>query len=176
MKDSTNDKAAAARWFVDQCARVGIKATQQRREIYEELSKTEAHPDAETIYKRVKRRMPAISLDTVYRNLRVMEDHGIVWTVGSAGDRARFDANMKPHHHFVCTVCGVIRDFHDGRLDRYRPAEGVLAMGDVSSLHVELRGVCKACARDPRHVVNRTLEGSIGLSKQKGGPKHGNNG
>jgi Fur family peroxide stress response transcriptional regulator len=130
---------------VEQCARAGIKATQQRREIHRELSNTDEHPDAEALYVRVRRRVPAISLDTVYRNLRLLEDHGIIRKVGVTGYRTRFDANMDPHHHFVCVQCGLIRDFYDARFDRYRAAASVRKIGKVDSLHVELRGVCRGC-------------------------------
>jgi Fur family peroxide stress response transcriptional regulator len=146
MSGTGQNEPNPVEWFLAQCARAGIKATHQRREIYRELARTEEHPDAETIHKRVKRRIPAISLDTVYRNLRTLEEHSIIRRVGATGYRARFDAKLAPHHHFVCTRCGLIRDFHDSRLEGLQPPEQVLALGKVSSLHIEVRGVCTNCA------------------------------
>lgn len=146
MCGDRHKKQESASWFVDECARLGIKATHQRREIYEELSRTQAHPDADTIYKGVKERIPAISHDTVYRNLKVLEEHGVIQKVGAIGYRTRFDANMTPHHHFVCTRCGLIRDFYDERFNEYQPSSDVLEMGKVDGLRVELRGVCKQCS------------------------------
>ena len=145
MSNGSHDRVEHERWFVAQCVRTGIKATHQRREIYAELAATKDHPDAETLYRCVKDRIPAISMDTVYRNLRTLEEHGVVRKVGATGYRTRFDANMAPHHHFVCTECGLIRDFHDDRFKGYRPSRDVLAMGKIRSLHFELRGTCKTC-------------------------------
>jgi len=98
------------------------------------------------VYKRVRRRIPAISLDTVYRNLRTLEEHGIIRQVGATGCRTRFDANMAPHHHFVCMKCGLIRDFSDSRFDGFQPPRDISALGNVDSCQVELRGTCKDCA------------------------------
>lgn len=143
------------REFVDQrvadftaaCRRQGIKATHQRLEILRELAGTGEHPDAETIFRRVRKRLPSISLDTVYRTLRMLEEKGVISRVPSMTDRARFDANMDCHHHFVCAVCGRIADFTSPALDGFVPPPAVGAIGTVESVHVELRGRCAACAK-----------------------------
>jgi Fur family transcriptional regulator, peroxide stress response regulator len=132
--------------FAAACRRQGIKATHQRLEILRELAATGAHPDAETIFRRVRRRLPSISLDTVYRTLRMLEEKSVIARVPSMKDRARFDANMDRHHHFVCAVCGRIDDFYSAALDGFVPPPGVGTMGTVESVHVELRGRCNACA------------------------------
>ena len=136
--------------FVEACRRQGVKATHQRTEILRELAGTEEHPDAETVFKAVRQRIPAISLDTVYRTLRLLEDKGVISRVGSIRDRARFDANTDKHHHFVCSECGLIRDFHSDALnDVPAPAE-VQGMGRVDSVYVELRGRCRKCQEKDR--------------------------
>jgi Fur family peroxide stress response transcriptional regulator len=137
------EKRVAA--FVTACRSQGIKATHQRTEILRELAGSEEHPDAETVYARVRRRIPAISLDTVYRTLRLFEEKTIVARVGSLKDRARFDANNDRHHHFVCTRCGLVRDFYADDFDGFRPPAEVARLGKVASLHVELRGLCRQC-------------------------------
>lgn len=131
--------------FAAACRRQGIKATHQRMEILRELAATGEHPDAETIFTRVRRRIPAISLDTVYRTLRMLEAKEVIARVPATTDRARFDANMARHHHFVCAVCGKIADFTSAALDGFSPPPEVRAMGRVDSVHVELRGRCQAC-------------------------------
>jgi len=60
----------------------------------------------------VRRRITAISLDTVYRTLRLFEGKRLLSRVSCSGDRARFDANTDRHHHFICTKCGGVRDFY----------------------------------------------------------------
>ena len=138
--------------FVDDCRAAGIKATHQRMEIFRELASTTAHPDAETIYERVRQRVPAISLDTVYRNLRTLEQHGMIRNVSTTDHRSRFDADMRAHHHFVCTECGRIQDFQSEHLDAFVPPRDVTRMGDVTARRFELLGVCRGCQEcDIRH-------------------------
>ena len=133
------------RAFSEACQSYGVKATHQRREIYRELARTEEHPDAETLYSRVRKRVPAISLDTVYRTLRLLEEKGVISHVGSLGERTRFDANNDRHHHFICKECGFIGDFYDEELNHFPTPSEVKAMGTVNSVHMELRGICKTC-------------------------------
>ncbi len=131
--------------FPGVCRRYGVKATYQRSEIYRELASTKEHPDAETIYNRVRKRIPTISLDTVYRTLRLLKKKGLISRVGSLGERTRFDADTARHHHFVCTECGFIGDIYSEAWNDVRAPSNVTAMGTVNSIHVEARGLCRVC-------------------------------
>lgn len=133
--------------FAEACRQQGIKATHQRTEILRELAATTEHPDAETIYERVRKRIPAISLDTVYRTLKLLEDKGVIARVASMKDRARFDANMDRHHHFVCMQCGMISDFYSDTIDSLPVPREVDDMGSVEGVYVELRGICRNCIK-----------------------------
>ena len=82
--------------FAVMCREHGIVATHQRTEIYRELAGTTEHPSAEAIYKRVRARIPAISLDTVYRTLRLLEAKGVISRVGFAEDRRRSRLSQAP--------------------------------------------------------------------------------
>ena len=141
--------------FLAICRRQGVKATHQRTEILRELAGSEEHPDAETILARVRQRIPAISVDTVYRTLRLLEDSGVIARVGSIRDRARFDANTDRHHHFVCTECGMIGDFYSDAMDRFPVPREVSEMGSVEGVYVELRGVCRTCKQKSRQTEVR---------------------
>ncbi len=145
MKIEAKEVERRTKMFSNVCRRYGVKATHQRSEIYRELAATNEHPDAETIYARVRKRIPAISLDTVYRTLRLLEKKGLISRVGSLGEKTRFDANTHRHHHFVCTECGFIGDFYNEEWNDFRAPSDVMTMGTVNSIHVELRGLCKAC-------------------------------
>jgi Fur family peroxide stress response transcriptional regulator len=136
--------------FPNVCRRYGVKATHQRAEIYRELAGTDEHPDAETLYTRVRKRIPEISLDTVYRTLRLLEKKGLITRVGSLGEKTRFDANTNRHHHFVCTECGFIGDIYNEEWNNIPAPNKVGTMGTVNSIHVELRGLCKTCQRKRR--------------------------
>lgn len=131
--------------FAEACRRQGHRATHQRMEIFRELAGTDEHPDAETIYRRVRRRIPAISLDTVYRTLNWLESQGAIARVVSARERARFDANTARHHHFVCRACGMMGDFTSEALDRLPAPPAVAAMGRVDTVYVEWHGLCRKC-------------------------------
>jgi Fur family peroxide stress response transcriptional regulator len=150
------EKRVAA--FLDTCRRQGVKGTHQRTEILRELAGSEEHPDAETILGRVRRRVPAISVDTVYRTLRLLEDKGVIARVGSMRDRARFDANTDRHHHFVCTECGMIGDFYSDAMDRFPVPREVSEMGSVEGVYVELRGICRKCKQKAMKTKGRTGE------------------
>jgi Fur family peroxide stress response transcriptional regulator len=134
--------------FRDVCRRAGMKLTHQRTEIFCEVARTTDHPDAQTIFERVRTRVPAMSLDTVYRNLWLLNDLGLIATLGPPRERARFDANMTPHHHFVCNRCGMASDFYSQDFDELRPPAEVESIGSAEATHVELRGLCLRCKKN----------------------------
>lgn len=144
--------------FLEICRRQGVKATHQRTEILRELAGSEEHPDAETILTRVRQRVPTISVDTIYRTLRLLEDSGVIARVGSMRDRARFDANTDRHHHFVCTECEMIGDFYSEAMDQFPVPQEVSEMGSVEGVYVELRGICRKCKQKAMKTEGRTGE------------------
>ncbi len=127
------------------CRESGVRATHQRLEVFREVAATEEHPDVETIYERVRRRMPTVSLDTVYRTLAMLEEKGLLKRLELFSGRARFDANTQVHHHFICTRCGKVRDFASEGLDALSTPREAKAFGRVRSLHLQARGVCNEC-------------------------------
>jgi Fur family transcriptional regulator, peroxide stress response regulator len=133
--------------FTEACNAAGIRMTHQRMEVFREVARTDEHPDAETIYGKVRRRIPSISLDTVYRTLTMLEKLGVISRVYALCDRARFDAMVTPHHHFVCSQCGTLRDFVSAEADKLRIPPEVQSWGIVKSIHVEVRAICSKCAK-----------------------------
>ena len=131
--------------FLDACERRNVRVTHQRLEIYREVAASEEHPDVDAIYRRVKKRIPMVSLDTVYRNLNLLSDFGLISIVGLSQERLRFDANMQPHQHFVCVKCGIIRDFSSDLLSGLQMPDEARTLGESLSLHFEVKGICKRC-------------------------------
>lgn len=127
------------------CRNSGVKCTQQRMEIYKEVVQSRIHPDAETVFRQVRDRMPTISLDTVYRTLWLFRNLGLVITLGAEYDRTRFDANLVPHHHFICQKCGKTLDFHSSELDELKLSGRVQEIGEARISQVLLHGVCVDC-------------------------------
>lgn len=126
----------------------GIKLTHQRLEIFRELTGADDHPDAETVFRAVQRRVPTVSLDTVYRTLWMLRDLGLAKTLGPHRDAVRFDVNLERHHHYVCVRCGLVRDFDSTRLDGLNVPEAVKGFGSVMEAQVEVRGLCADCQRE----------------------------
>lgn len=129
--------------LAEACRSTGMRVTHQRLEIFREVAKTSEHPDADTIFQRVRERLPTVSHDTVYRTLASLEEMGLISRVDPARGGARYDANCDKHHHFLCTKCGAISDIYL----QYEPSlpEGIENLGDVESLHLQVRGVCRNC-------------------------------
>ncbi len=129
------------------CRSAGVKLTHQRMEVFREVALSGDHPDAETIYRGVRTRVPTVSLDTVYRTLWLLSDLGLITTLGASRERTRFDANLRRHHHFVCVRCGLTADFYSDAFDDLTLPPSVRAIGRVETTHVEARGVCRDCAK-----------------------------
>jgi Fur family transcriptional regulator, peroxide stress response regulator len=123
----------------------GVRVTHQRLEVFREVARSVDHPDVETVYRGVRERLPTISLDTVYRTLWLLTDLGLITTLGLPRERYRFDGNVRPHHHFVCTRCGMTGDFYSEELDRLAVAGAVEEYGVADRTHVEVRGLCRKC-------------------------------
>jgi Fur family peroxide stress response transcriptional regulator len=133
--------------FKEQLRIAGVKLTHQRIEIFREVAVSEDHPDAEKIYKSVRKRLPSLSLDTVYRALWSMLDLGLITTLGPPRKTVRFDANMTLHHHFVCSKCGMTRDFYSKKLDRLKIPESEEILEIIQRTQVEVRGICVKCSK-----------------------------
>jgi len=126
----------------------GVKLTHQRLEIFREVAASIEHPDARAILKAVQPRMPTVSLDTVYRTLWLLTDLGLVTTLGPRRENMRFDANLEPHHHYLCVRCGLARDFASAELGALRVPRAVKGLGSILATHVEVRGICESCANE----------------------------
>ena len=97
----------------------GKRYSRQREMIYQKLLETEEHPTAEMLYQWLKPGNPSLSLGTVYRNLNLLVEEGIIIRMPFPVER--YDAHTHPHPHFRCKMCGGIYDLegltYDDRLD-----------------------------------------------------------
>lgn len=125
--------------------RQGRRVTTQRRLILEVVKGTDSHPTAEWVYRRVRRRLPRISLGTVYRNLKVLAEEGLIQGLDNRGF-GRYDGNTARHHHFTCQRCGRVFDLEaegDRTLERRIAARTGFA---IVSHRIEFYGLCSSCA------------------------------
>jgi Fur family transcriptional regulator, peroxide stress response regulator len=133
--------------FKDATKKVGVKLTHQRLEIFREVAASAEHPDAESVFRAVRKRMPTVSLDTVYRTLWRLNHLGVIRSLGPRHESVRFDANLDHHHHYTCIGCGLVKDFKSADLDQLRVRDSIRGFGSVVAVHVEIRGFCEKCRK-----------------------------
>jgi len=127
--------------------KAGVKLTHQRLEIFREIASRIDHPVADAVFRTVRNRLPTVSLDTVYRTLSLLSDLGLITTLGPRREGVRFDPNLDRHHHYVCTRCGLVRDFENVPWAALRPPAKIQGLGSVERVQVEVRGLCDQCSR-----------------------------
>lgn len=125
-----------------------LKLTPQRFAVLDYLVQSSGHPTAEQISADLNRRFPRASRATIYNTLNALRDAGLIHEVYMDDSVARYDANIEPHHHFVCRACGKLEDISVEALGA-QPTPPAPAPGyRVETVEVVLRGVCAACARN----------------------------
>jgi Fur family ferric uptake transcriptional regulator len=123
-----------------------IRLTNQRRVIIEELQRLRSHPTADELYEIVRRRLPHISLGTVYRNLEFLAGKGIIKKLEIGGAQKRFDADLDNHQHIRCTKCGRIDDLPEGTAVTHCDREALESTGyEIIDRRVEFIGICPDC-------------------------------
>ena len=127
----------------------GIRITRQRQVILEELGALHTHPTADELYARVRKRLPKISLGTVYRNLDLLTRHGLIRKLDVCGSQMRFDGDLEKHHHIRCIRCGRIDDLPEGSGITECDQDMIHATGyEVIERRIEFLGICPACKTD----------------------------
>ena len=130
----------------------GFRLTVPRRAVLDVVRGIKTHPTAEEVHRLVIRRAPRVSLGTVYRNLRLLVDAGLLGEL--PGPLARFDANIRAHHHFTCLRCGCIADVeapvaepHSRALSKRVEARTGLA---ITHHRIDFFGRCRECQTQGR--------------------------
>jgi Fur family ferric uptake transcriptional regulator len=122
-----------------------LRVTPQRRVILEELRKVRSHPTADELYEMVRKRLPKVSLGTIYRNLDLLSSEGIIQKVQAGNSQMRFDGNPHPHIHICCTNCGRVADVHSGP-DTAALCREIDTDFTILSCNVLVYGVCPECS------------------------------
>ena len=122
-----------------------LRHSHQRDMIYNYLISTKVHPSAEMIYEDLKKVEPSLSLGTVYRNLKLLEELGMVKKVTSVNNVERYDAMTSDHIHFVCDKCGAVMDLPEFDQDLFKEKFGNSAYGSIEWVNVILGGTCSKC-------------------------------
>jgi Fur family transcriptional regulator, ferric uptake regulator len=120
----------------------------QRQIILEELRKEKNHPSAQEVFERVRRRLPKISLSTVYRNLEQLADHGLIQKIEAAGDQRRFDGDLTEHYHVRCLYCGRVDDASLPMLSCLNQTFGKMSEYTIMRHRLEFFGICPHCREE----------------------------
>ena len=121
------------------------KQTIQRTSILQALAQDRTHPRARELYRKVKRRIPNISLATVYRNLSLLRDQGLIQEIVLDKDATRWDGNIAPHGHFYCLRCRSLEDLEVPELTDIKTDLETHVRGKVLSQRLEFWGLCFDC-------------------------------
>ena len=132
--------------LIEQLRDAGLRVTPQRLVIYETLVKDKHHPTAQSLFERLQDTLPSLSQATVYNTLETMVEMGLVRELGTAGDgTVRYDADISPHAHLVCTDCNSIEDFAAVQVPVPDPSALEASGYTVRSMGVYYYGLCKDC-------------------------------
>jgi Fur family transcriptional regulator, peroxide stress response regulator len=131
--------------FREICQENGIAVTHQRQVLYEVMKSMHGHPSPEEVYAKVRKKIPAISLATVYKNIHLFVESGVFREVSMHHGSVRVEMNGEAHHHMVCSKCKAITDIGEEELGlvakRNRLPGGFL----VERYAVDVIGVCAKC-------------------------------
>lgn len=124
---------------------LNLKLTPQRLAILDFLDGNRMHPSAEDVYQTVKKQFPTMSLATVYNTLEALRDKGNVRELKIDPHKKRYDTDMSPHHHIICTKCNRIHDVcRDFEINLSDDISGGF---HVDGKNIEFFGVCGKCQK-----------------------------
>ena len=110
------------------------------------LRQTTEHPSADWVYAKLKPEIPDLALGTVYRNLSLFKDQGLIASLGTVGGVERFDGDITPHVHFICTGCHRILDLSQIQVPaELNTAADRASGGRVESCQLIFHGRCAGC-------------------------------
>lgn len=128
-----------------------IRITPQRHAILEFLIEHDSHPTADEIYKALEDRFPSMSVATVYNNLRLFIQLGLVKEMMFGDNSSRFDFSSTEHYHAICSKCGKIEDIYYPGLDDVEIVASNLTGFEVSSHRLEIYGLCPDCQQETQN-------------------------
>lgn len=132
---------------IEKLKKNGVRMTPQRHAILEYLLGTMSHPTADEIYRALESRFPNMSVATVYNNLKVFIEAGLVRELTFGDDSSRFDADMSDHYHAICRTCGTIVDFEHPPLTEIESDAAEQTGFRVDGHRLEVYGLCPHCAK-----------------------------
>ena len=131
----------------DQPKEKTLRTTRQRMVILEELRSRNDHPSADELYARVRRRLPRISLGTVYRNLEVLSQMGEIQKLELSGSLKRYDGVSSRHYHIRCIQCNRVDDAPIAPLNQIEDELYGTTVFEIIGHNLEFTGLCPQCTK-----------------------------
>ena len=124
------------------------KRSRQRERILNLLQNTNTHPTASWIYDELKKEFTNLSMGTVYRNINILIDQGLVNKIEAGSSFDRFDANVSTHYHFICRECSSIDDLPMPINENLNTEVSRLTNYQAERHRLDFYGVCPSCSAD----------------------------
>jgi Fur family transcriptional regulator, ferric uptake regulator len=121
--------------------------TKQRQVILEELKKMASHPTADEVFLMVRQRLPRISLGTVYRNLELLSENGMIQKLDWSGRQKRYDGNFENHYHIRCLNCGRVDDVLIKPFSVVEETFRSVTDYEIMGYRLEVLGLCADCKK-----------------------------
>ncbi len=122
--------------------------TRQREVVLDVVRRLDAHPTADEVYDHVRRRLPRVSLATVYRNLETLSEQGLIHKIGHCDIQMRFEADLHPHLHLRCIDCGDLRDAPLNPCGELEKAVKAMGAFKVFGYRLEFLYRCPECRKN----------------------------
>lgn len=130
------------------------KHSKKRDAILRCIQSTTVHPSAEWVYSQLKPQFPDLSLATVYRNLTLFKQEGIIQSLGVVNGLERFDGTTDPHVHFICSQCGAIIDLpHISVLEDLESTVSQKVNGTIAGYSLCFEGTCEQCLQKQEDIT-----------------------
>ncbi|HDQ44346.1 MAG TPA: transcriptional repressor [bacterium] len=123
------------------------RRSRQRERILQLLRQTDAHPTADWVYENLKKEFPRLSLGTVYRNLGILVDQGVIHKIRSGSTFDRFEAKNTVHYHLICERCGKIADFNMPIHDELEEQASRMTDFLIQKHRIDFFGLCGQCRK-----------------------------
>lgn len=125
-----------------------VRMTKQRQAIVEALRTVTSHPTADQLFEMVRKKLPRISLSTVYRNLEILAAGGVILKMEVAGTQKRFDGTVHRHYHIRCSRCGRLDDVHMPLIANIEETAKKYCQYESVAHNLEFTGICPNCRVD----------------------------
>lgn len=129
-----------------------LKRSRQRDAIVAFLKTRKDHPTADVVYQEIRNTIPNISLGTVYRNLAQLSERGDILRLPCDGKMDHFDADIRPHYHFICNNCGCVQDIDLPYKNVLDQCANEQFAGVITKHSLLFEGLCKACTQEEQLI------------------------